>query len=162
MISTERLRSILEYNAETGVFRRKIRAAKMDVGSVVGARHSQDYLYARIENRLMFMHRVAWQYVYGSPPVGEIDHINGDRSDNRICNLRLSNRQQNSANTKRRYNNRAGAKGVVIDKRNGSIRAYIHVNSKTKYLGTFETIKDASSAYLKAAKEHFLDFARAE
>jgi hypothetical protein len=157
MIPTERLKELVDYDPDTGIFRWKNTRGR----KIIGSAHSQGYREAKIDGHRVYLHRLAWLYIYGSAPERQIDHINGVRSDNRICNLRLATQQQNSGNSRISKNNKSGVKGIVIDKRNGAIRAYIHVDYKTRYLGTFQTREDAHAAYIKAAKEHFSEFARA-
>jgi len=91
-------------------------------------------------------------------PPSAIDHINGDRDDNRIENLRLANSQQNQANSKVRTNNKSGFKGASLHSLSGLYMSRIMVDGKTKLLGYFKTPEEANVAYTKAAKEAFGEF----
>lgn len=88
------------------------------------------------------------------------DHKNLNRLDNRKENLRPSNQSQNSANSSKRSKNSSGAKGVSLCKQTGKWRASIQVNGKCKNLGRYSSVKEAAEAYVKAAEEHFKEFAR--
>lgn len=89
-----------------------------------------------------------------------IDHINGDRADNKWNNLREASHAQIKMNKPRQANNKSGAKGVYANRRKNRWVASICLNRKTKYLGSFKTLEEASTAYAVAAKFHFGDFAR--
>lgn len=97
-------------------------------------------------------HRVAYCIYYGRWPSGEVDHINGDPSDNRISNLREVDRQENMRNAKRNARNSSGRTGVR-QYRNGKWHAYIFVDRKMKHLGFFDDVSDAVEARASAEKE---------
>ena len=103
-------------------------------------------------------HRLIWLMYHGQWPPQEIDHINGDRADNRIVNLRLATASQNRANSKVYKTNRCGFKGVARTPY-GRWVARIHFE-KTKYLGTFDTPEEAHAAYVRAAQAAHGIFAR--
>lgn len=92
-----------------------------------------------------YAHRVAWTLVHGSCG-GEIDHINGDRTDNRLDNLRLVDRVGNSRNHARNMNNSSGVTGVYWDRRRAKWTAAIKIDYKTVYLGAFDNLDDAAQA----------------
>jgi hypothetical protein len=102
------------------------------------------YLVGNVLNRRIYAHRVAWAIVSGAWPHGQIDHINGNRADNRLANLRDVTSAENRKNTKRRSDNTSGTVGVA-KKRNGW-RARIHKGGKEINLGTFETFEQAKAA----------------
>ena len=156
IVSVEQVRNALNYSPETGEFHRRVGRY---AGQLAGAYNSDGYRRIQVDGRTYYAHRLAWLHVYGYLP-HEIDHINGDRSDNRICNLREASRVLNIANKKVRtvY----GHKGVARSKRKGepAWAAYIRVDGKSKRLGTFNTIEEAATAYRKAAVALYGEFAR--
>jgi hypothetical protein len=107
------------------------------------------YRYGMIKRRMFRAHRVAWALHYGEWPDMEIDHINGDRADNRIANLRLVTRAENSRNQSSRKNSKSGIVGVCQIRKKW--RAFINLNGKPRHLGVFDTIEEAI-AVRKAAE----------
>lgn len=97
-------------------------------------------------------HRVAWAIHYGEWPSSHLDHINGDRADNRICNLRIVTRSENCRNTKQRANNSSGVIGVAPS--GSKWRAYIRSDGKNIHLGVFGTIEEAAEARRKASEKY--------
>jgi hypothetical protein len=97
-------------------------------------------------------HRVIWALAHGEWPANDIDHLNGNRVDNRLCNLVVKSRAENSRNAKKRNNNTSGITGVVGSKY-GTWRAYICFNYKQIYLGSFATIEEAAAARLAANRK---------
>ena len=97
------------------------------------------------------VHRLIWVYVYGQVD-NEIDHINGLKHDNRLCNLREVTHQQNMMNK--------SSKGIYLSKNRKKWIASINCNGQRKYIGVFPTLEEASKAYKNAAKENFKEFAR--
>jgi hypothetical protein len=98
-------------------------------------------------------HRAAWLYVHGKWPNGQIDHINGDRSDNRISNLRDVSHSVNQQNVHRpRRDNASGFLGVTRQKNLWT--SQVTVSGKTLHLGLFKTPEEAASAYLEAKRKH--------
>ena len=84
-LTAERLREVLDYDPDTGVFTRKVRtASSVKVGDVAGSLNGKGYIRIRVDGRLYFAHRLAWLYVHGEWPVDQVDHINGIKNDNRI------------------------------------------------------------------------------
>lgn len=150
-LTAEKLRTLLNYDPETGVFSRA--HGKPNVGSP----YPNGYIGIRVDYQRYLAHRLAWLHVYGEWPASEIDHINGDKTDNRICNLRLATRAENNANTRCRA--KSGFKGVVLTKY--GYRAAITINNRFKYLGLFKTPEEAHEAYCCAAREAFGDYHRA-
>lgn len=106
-------------------------------------------------------HRVAWAIYYGAWPTKKIDHINGDRTDNRIANLREATDQENAANRRLKGGKYSSFKGVTAHVKPDRIvwLAGICVNRKRIHLGQFRCETAAALAYDAAAKQHFGDFA---
>lgn len=150
----ERLRELLDYDSETGIFIRRIttsnRAAK---GSKAGRNNGNGYLRIMIDRYTDYAHRLAWFYVYKRWPNGEVDHIDGNGRNNAISNLREGTHAENFQNLSLRNTNKSGRMGVSWSKLHSKWEAYIWVNSKKKYLGLFDDREAAGSAYLSAKRE---------
>ena len=168
VIDISALRDDLAYDPETGVFTWRHGvvtgngAFRLKPGQVAGT-NTGDGLYRQFKWRghLYRAHRLAWLYVHGEWPVGEIDHINRDGRDNRIANLRLATRAQNLGNTRRRTTNQSGFKGVTWSAHAKRWSAWIATGGNTRHLGYFDTPEAAHQAYANAAKTAFGEFARA-
>jgi HNH endonuclease/AP2 domain len=161
-LTQARLRELLDYNPETGVFVWKMKASmRTKIGSVAGSSHCGRYLQVKVQTKKYLMHRLAWFYSYGVWPANEIDHINGNKIDNRLDNLREASRSQNEANKFIRIDSASRIKGVCWKKQNKKWKAEICVNKKRIYLGYYDTSEDAQAAYCAAACLHFGEFARA-
>lgn len=148
--SLEVLQQAYSYDANSGDFwRGRIRVVQSD---------SKGYRYLKVQGRHLSAHRVAWKMFYGVDPYGDIDHINGIRSDNRISNLRIATPQQNCANRPAHKNNRLGVKGVRFEGMNYSAR--IMYKGRAVHIGMFPTPELARRAYESKARELFGEFAR--
>lgn len=108
----------------------------------------------RIGPRLYSAHRLAWLYMTGSWPTSHIDHINGDRRDNRFCNLREATPAENAQNKSLYSNNTSGYPGVHWDSRAQLWRAQIRVQGRRIHLGRFSTPDEAYRAYLKGKAQY--------
>lgn len=163
VLSVETLREALDYNPETGVFVRKATSTfnpKVKPGMVAGSKYTNGYVGIRVGKQRYSAHRLAWFYVYGHWPNGDIDHINMVRDDNRIANLREATVSQNMANISTPKHNSSGYKGVYYDKHNCKWVANIQVDGKRRYLGRFSDKEDAAEAYNNHARHIFGDYAR--
>lgn len=115
------------------------------VGKPAG-RLQHGYIHVKVAGVFCFAHRVVWFMHNGwvpEWPTNQIDHINGERSDNRIENLRVLTSQENSRNVGLAVNNRSGFRGVCWNKKSGKWQAQIRVGRKTTYLGIFDILSDA-------------------
>lgn len=149
-----RLTSILDYRPETGVFTWKTgHRAGMRAGSVD---KMAGYEQIGIGGKLFRSHRLAWLYVHGAFPVHQIDHINGNRADNRIQNLRDASADTNNQNRKgANKNNGSGLLGAHFDARTGRYMASIMKNRKQIFIGRFDTAEQAHAAHLEKRREFF-------
>lgn len=158
-VELARLKELLQYDPETGVFTwKRRRGAKR---ATAGCYNRLGYRLIGVDYDLHMAHRLAWLYVHGEWPPSHIDHINGDPSDNRIANLRLATQSQNGANARLRSDNTSGYKGAYWFKPVKRWMSSICKDGKQVHLGYFDTAEQAHAAYMNAAKEMFGEFARA-
>jgi hypothetical protein len=157
-VSLERLRQLLDYDPETGIFTRRITTSSRALkGTKAGRNNGNGYLRIMIDGYTDYAHRLAWFHFYGEWPEFEIDHIDGNGKNNRILNLRDGTHAENFQNLSIRNTNKSGRTGVSWSKLHSKWEAYIWVNSKKKHLGLFDDLNEAGGAYLKAKQElhHF-------
>lgn len=159
-LTIERLRHLLNYNQETGLFTRRVGVRGYAAGSSVGHQRSDGRKQISVDWGRYLASRLAWFYTKGKWPKNEIDHINGDYSDDRICNLREATRSQNLMNTRIRSDNTTGYKGVHWSKEKKKWKSVIHLSSGPKHLGYFDDPETAYGAYCKMATQHFAEYAR--
>lgn len=151
------IKEVLDYNPLTGEFRWRKTVSRTRAGSVAGKPTKNGYRVIGIGRRHFLSHRLAWLYVHGKWPREQIDHINGNRSDNRIENLREASHSENCQHLRaaRRDNKSCGLLGATWCKRDKRWLAGITVNNKRKYIGSFGSAQEAHHAYLAAkAKLH--------
>jgi hypothetical protein len=151
-LTADDARGDLIYGPKTGALRWAVRRNwRINAGDIVGGVRPDGYLGFKWRGKSMLSHRVIWLLVVGVWPENEIDHWNGDRSDNRWENLRLSNRVYNLQNLRKaRSDNRSGYLGVT--ERDGYFRAFIHADGKRISLGNFSTAEEAHGAYVIAKR----------
>ena len=153
MLTQAELKQLLHYDPETGLFTRLTSPTqKIKIGDIAGFK-CNGYIRITLNYKSYAAHRLAWLYVYGSFPKNQIDHINQDRSDNRINNLRDVTVQQNAFNLPLKVTNKHGYTGIEWHKNMQKYRAQIKINYKSKHLGYFDCPKEAHQAYLKAKAE---------
>lgn len=164
-LTAERLRELLHYDPETGIFRRRARIMSRDRPSSMAGRITGNkpvhYGYGQIgvDNVVYQAHRLAWLYTHGRWPADEIDHINLDRLDNRLINLREATREQNGRNLKKSKANKTGLKGVSRH-HDGRYSAQIHLRRKKHHLGLFDCKAAAHFAYVVASDKLHKEFGR--
>lgn len=154
--SVQRLRQVFDYDPYTGIltWRFKI-SSNIRIGDVAGCDDGRGRLCVRVNDVLMLVHRVAWAVFTGHHPDNEIDHRDGDPSNNRIQNLRNVCHTVNMQNMhKARKDNKTGFLGVMMDKKTSRFRANISINGRQTNLGTFATAEEAHAVYV-AAKRRF-------
>ncbi len=146
-LTQDELASIFLYDTATGLFTFKAKRSNRKAGQVAGTMHPGGYLRLNVNKRCYYAHRLAWLYCYGYYPPDEIDHINGNRTDNRIANLRCATRCENGTNTQKKCTNTSGYKGVHFNSKLNKWCAQATVNRKAHHLGVFARIEDARDAY---------------
>ena len=161
MITRERLKELVSYNSDTGNFTFVVNKGIRRAGMMAGSAVAGGYWRLRLDGREYKAHRLAWLYMYGEWPDRDVDHINLNKRDNRISNLRLATETENGANQPLSSKNTSGFKGVTWHSRSKKWQAAVKVKGKNKYLGLFDRAEDAHSAYVKASQEAFGEFARA-
>ena len=150
----------LKYDPCTGFLTWKTSlGSRSKVGARAGSVNGIGYRVIGINGRDLLAHRIAWFIHAGTIPC-LIDHIDGDRDNNAILNLREATKSLNGANRGKQANNSSGYKGVK--KRYHRWIAQIHVGGRNRYLGSFSSPEDASSAYERAALAEYGEFAHAE
>jgi len=154
-ISHRTVRKLLSYDPDTGVFTWKIGRKKARKGDVAGTIGPDGYRRLCVDYHSLLAHRLAWFWFYGEWPRHQIDHINHDKDDNRVSNLRDVRPPMNALNRSGpAAHNKCGILGVRQDKRYGSWQAKITVNKKEISLGSFPSIELAAQAR-KAAEEKY-------
>ncbi|MES0266800.1 HNH endonuclease [Citrobacter sedlakii] len=144
-LTQEKLKSLLHYDPETGIFTRKKGGGGRAAGSMAGWVNGHGYIQISVDGRDYKAHRLAMLYMYGERPE-MVDHINMIRSDNRIVNLRAATRAQNGQNSRIRSDNASGVKGVSWDKRINKWVARCTCNGHENWIGSFENKECAIEA----------------
>ena len=150
-----RVSEALSYNAETGVVTWKVwRNQNATPGKQAGnICKTTGYIKVQVDGRTKAAHRLAWLLAYGRYPNGDVDHINGIRTDNRLCNLRELPRHENMQNQRAaRSDSKSGILGVHYCARNQRFKAQIQVRGKKIALGYFDSADAASAAYITAKR----------
>jgi HNH endonuclease len=165
-LTQERLRELLHYDPDTGVFTWLVSRGRVKAGTIAGSKYkasSPDIIYIQImiDGCNHTAHRLAFLYMIGAMPP-YVDHWDTDGTNNMWGNLRECTLTQNQANRRSqlRHKSTGNIKGWCWNKANCKWQAYIKINGKTIHLGYFDNHEDAAAAYAKAAAEHFGEFAR--
>lgn len=154
-LTTERLKVLLHYNPETGVFTwRQQQGSRAVAGSVAGSASKNGRIEIGVDGTNHLAHRLAWLYMTGEWPADEIDHEDLDPSNNRWGNLRSATHLENSYNKRVRTQSKTGIKGVHFFKRTGKWTARIKSDGgSSRHLGYFDTAEEAAASYAEAAAE---------
>lgn len=162
MLTQSELQELLNYNSETGIFYWKNnKKGHVKKGDLAGSNHVKGYITIRIGGKDYLAHRLALIISGVEIPIDrQIDHINGNKKDNRLSNLRLASYNQNNQNVGIRRDNLSGFKGVGFESKRNKWRARIRSNNKIKWLGYFDTPEEAHEAYCREAEKLHGPFAR--
>lgn len=158
MMRLEEINEEISYCHKTGIFRwLKTGRGRKEIPGWVGG---GGYISIRVLGLVYRAHRLAWFMHYGYMPPNQIDHIDGDVSNNAMQNLRLATSTQNNRNASLRSDNKSGIRGVSWDKREERWRVQISVDKKNLTVGYFKSLDDAKSSYANASKMHHGEFGK--
>jgi uncharacterized protein YpiB (UPF0302 family) len=168
--SQDRIKSILTYNPDTGIFTwKELELSSFKYcknphmtcttrnaiwGNKKAGSSGDNYVKIHFDGKNYVAHRLAWIYMYGIDQKESIDHINKNKKDNRLCNLRLASPQQNQQNYDIMRSNKTGVKGVSYVKKKKKYKVTIGVNNKNIHIGMFSKLKDAAVARYKAEEQY--------
>lgn len=155
-LTQSQLKELLHYDSDTGIFTHILPRRGVTINAEAGFVQSDGYRYVTLLGARYVSHRLIWLYVHGRLPINQLDHINRNRSDNRLMNLREVTLAENRQNLGLSAKNKSGFRGVSFDKVNNLWRASISVNNKNVNLGRYTTILEAQKAYALAAKKFHL------
>lgn len=145
-------RALFDYDPETGDFVYKVCRGRAQAGSFAGTTNRAGYRQLCVGRRIFLGHRIAWLMVHGALPPRGLDHINRNRADNRISNLRPADQSENMQNAPDRSHNTSGFPGVSRDKRKKARPwvAAITLRGRKQHIGNFSSPEEAHRAYLQA------------
>lgn len=154
-LTQERLKHLLHYDPETGVFRwRETMGPKAISGSIAGCQNNTGRRTIGVDRGLYLEHRLAWLYMTGEWPEGDLDHENRNPADNRWVNLRPATQQENCFNQGLRKDNKSGVKGVWWDIRQCQWIAVVKHSGEKRHLGYFDDI-DAAKQFIELFRNMF-------
>jgi hypothetical protein len=151
-MTPEKARELFDYEPDSGRLQWKRRVARwMDGTESAGSVKSDGYVVITYKRKGYPAHRIAWAIHYGKWPDTFLDHINGNRADNRIENLREATRALNMQNQRAamKSNKSSGVLGVHYFKQTSRWRATICIDGKNRHLGYYATSQEASDAYIE-------------
>jgi len=155
-MAQKRLKTLLRYEPKTGEFYwnvpKKTRYGITKPGDRAGSTLQNGYRIIGLDKQRLLSHRLAWLYVHGEWPGGFIDHIDGNRANNCISNLRIASRSQNSWNTRKTWG-KSGIRGVTFNRNEKRWVANINIGGVRRFLGYFDDPGSAKIAYERAARE---------
>lgn len=165
-LTAEQLRAAMDYNPRTGKFTWRYRQGlrpcvnSARAGTTAGTVQARGYIVIGINGRARLAHRLAFLYMTNSWPPAHVDHINGNRRDNRWVNLRPVTQAENNLNKQAPTHSKTGVKGIHWHKAARKWQAQIVKDGTTHYLGLFHTFEDAQAARITAATRIHGKFAR--
>lgn len=151
MLAHDLLIELFDYDPKTGWFINRITRGPARKGKRAGSISHSRYRRIVIGQHRYYEHHLAWFYIYREWP-DELDHIDGDPSNNAIANLRLCNRAQNNCNTQS-LTGESGLRGAYLDHRSLKWYSKIQFGGQVTYLGSFDTLEEANAAFERAAKQ---------
>ena len=158
-LTHERARELLDYDPATGTFRWRVdRSGKARAGTIAGTPVGNGAVHVGIDCKVYLAHRLAWFWVHGKWPESGLDHINGDRADNSLANLRPATQMQNSGNRCLDRRNTSGHRGVSWHKGKQKWLAQITYAGRAKYVGLYDTPDEAAAAFAETGREMFGEF----
>lgn len=160
-VDSSRVREVLNYEPETGLFTWRVSNSNRRLAGSAAGRVAKGYVGICIDGRLYQAHRLAWLYVHGEWPPSALDHVNGVPNDNRISNLRLADASQNGLNRGAQSNNKSGFKGVSWSRVAKKWMAEIVVRGRHYHLGYHDDPARAAAAYREAVDRLTDGFGRA-
>ena len=153
-LTQAKLKEHMHYDPDTGVFTWvKPTTNRVKAGDVVGTLGKGGYVFTALFGQKQYLHRLAWLYCYGELPSAQVDHIDHDRANNRLANLRIATNQENARNQKRRRSNSSGVTGVSWYRATSKWQVGIYVDGRRKHVGHFEELDAAVAAYAKAKRQ---------
>lgn len=154
-LTAQRLREVLDYDRDTGVFTWRVtRTFTALVGTVAGRVNPRGYVSIKIDGVTHLAHRLAWLHVHGSWPTATVDHRDTDKTNNRFLNLRDVVQRVNGENLRvANRDSKTGLLGVCFNKKAGKYQAAIKSHGRTRHLGLHATPELAHQAYLNAKRQ---------
>lgn len=159
-LTHDRVREVFDYHQDGYLVWKKKRPGIKKSLIAASFDKSTGYVRCYVDGKHYRAHRLIWFWHYAEWPLFDIDHIDNDKTNNRIENLRIANDSQNCANVGLSKRNKSGYKGVCWNEWNKKWCASIRINKKLKHLGYFVDAKDAAIEYDKAAKKLKGEFAK--
>jgi len=163
MITQERLKELFTYAPDGNLIWKVQKAKRTKIGSIAGwvniDVHSQKYMNIEIDGKSYKLHRIIFMYHYGFVPK-RIDHIDGNRMNNKIENLREATASQNAMNSSVRKNSKSGFKNVFLDKVSGKWRVQLKINGKNYSFGSYKDLELADLVAQEARSKYYGAFAR--
>lgn len=161
-LSFNEINKDLSYCSKSGNFKwkRHMGGRSPKCGQVAGTGHISGYIQIGYKNNLYLAHRLAWLLFYKKWPEKRLDHINGNKKDNRICNLRECTHSQNLLNRSKQINNKTGYKNIFIEGRSKKYMVRINKDKKVYYVGKFLKLENAIKARNRAHKNICGEFSK--
>jgi hypothetical protein len=151
------LLDLFVYDSVTGVLTRRRSSGPKKAGDTAGhffRGSCKTYRAVRVGDSTFYVHRIVWKMHYGVDPDGQIDHVDGDGTNNAIANLRVVDAVENHRNQRLRSSNKSGILGVSKDKRSGKWRSSVTIRGHHVHLGVFDSIEEAAAARELANREY--------